>query len=239
MTPIDRYFAEVKRNLFVSPPDAARLETDLRAHFAEAEARGEPFAETVQHLGTPEEVASAFNAEREIRYAGFWQRVVAFLGDGGLLLTLALPPVGLVLLFDAGLLGTSAPSALRSGALIGLALAAFGLLVFYFPLLEARFGKTLGKHLLRLRVVRENGAPIGLGQAFVRRLSLYFDIWVVDALFVPFTKRRQRALDIVAKTIVAREPGVEAPWWGWAVCLLLPLGSFLSLLALVLVCAPA
>ena len=29
-------------------------------------------------------------------------------------------------------------------------------------------------------------------------------------------------MDIIAQTIVAREPAEDAPWWGWAVCLALP-----------------
>ena len=95
-----------------------------------------------------------------------------------------------------------------------------GIALFYFPLLEWRFGKTLGKHLLRIRVVRETGSPISLGQAFVRRLSYYFEMLVIDALFIPFTDKKQRALDIIAKTVVAKEPGEEAKWWAWAVCML-------------------
>ena len=111
--------------------------------------------------------------------------------------------------------------------------------IFYFPLLEAHYGRTLGKHLMRIRVVRESGSPIGLGQAFVRRLSFYFDMLWVDALFVFFTDKNQRALDIVAKTVVAQEPGKRTPGWAWVVCLLLPALAMCCLLALFAICAPA
>ncbi len=47
---------------------------------------------------------------------------------------------------------------------------------------------------------------IGCKEAFLRRLPFYFEIWPVDALFIPFTEKRQRAFDIVARTIVVRQP---------------------------------
>ena len=232
----DRYLKAVMHNVFASPQDRQRLETDLRAHFDEADAKGEPVGQILDGLGTPEEVAAAFNAERGIRYAGFWQRFTAFVGDCGLLVALSLPAVGVAVLVQTP---SGSPSVVSIAALVAAGLLALGLVVFYFPLLEARFGQTLGKHLMRIRVVRENGAAISLGQAFVRRLSLYFKFLVLDALLIPFTKQRQRALDIVAKTIVAGEPGESAPWWGYAVCLLLPLGSVSGLVALILICSPA
>lgn len=236
MKPLDRYIEEVMRNVFAAPEDRERLEADLRAHFAEAEAAGEPAGRILEGLGRPQDVAAAFNAERELRYAGFWRRLVAFAGDLGILLALAVPVVAVAVLFEAGRI---APGLATIALLVTLGLGAVGGLVFYFPLLEARFGRTLGKHLLRIRVVRENGSPIGLGQAFVRRLSLYFDMLVIDALFIPFTDRSQRALDVVAKTVVAREPGETVPGWRYAVCLLLPVASLLALVGTALLCAPA
>ncbi len=238
MNPRDRYIDEVMRSAFASAEDRARLEADLRAHFAEAEARGEPPGRIIDGLGTPAEVAAAFNAEREIRYAGFGQRLVAFVADFALLVTLAVPLLALALLLESGRLA-SGDLSIGWGVLLTLAIVAVsGIVIFYFPLLEARFGKTLGKHLLRIRVLRENAAPIGLGQAFVRRLSFYFELLMLDSLLIFFTDRRQRALDIVARTIVAREPGDPAPTQAWAVCLLLPVVPALALIGLVALCAP-
>ena len=61
-------------------------------------------------------------------------------------------------------------------------------------------GKTLGKYLLNIKVLNETGGEVGLGAAFIRRLSYYFEILAVDALFQPFTSKKQRAFDMVAKT---------------------------------------
>ena len=235
----DRYIDDVMRSVFAAAEDRERLEADLRSHFAEAEVAGRAPREVIEGLGTPEEVAAAFNAEREFQYASFWQRLVAFFGDAGLLMLFVLPLLGLGLM--AGVVGEE-PGGIAVLWLIPfglLFLALLGLGIFYFPLLEAHYGKTLGKRLMRLRVVRETGSPISLGQAFVRRLSFYFDMLWLDALFVFFTDKNQRALDIVAKTVVAQEPGERTPGWAWVVCLLLPVLAMCCLLSLVALCAPA
>ena len=85
------------------------------------------------------------------------------------------------------------------------ALTTVGVVVFYFPILEGRFGRTPGTRLVRLWVLKENGLPIGYKEAFLRRLSYYFEIQPVDALFILFNDRRQRAFDIVARTVVVHE----------------------------------
>jgi uncharacterized RDD family membrane protein YckC len=220
--PEDRYIEEVLENVFASRQDRERLEADLRAHFTEGEARGEAPRQVIAELGEPQHVAAAFNAEHEIRYAGFWKRLFAFAGDFGVLFALLIVPLSLFVLVAATASEQPNPS-LPAMVAIGLvAVAAAGIAILYFPILEARFGTTPGKHWLRLRVIREDGGPIGPGQAFLRRLSLYFEILVLDALFIPFTAKRQRAFDIVAKTVVAQEPGEETPGWAWALCLVLP-----------------
>ena len=88
-----------------------------------------------------------------------------------------------------------------------------------------------------IRVLRETGAPIGLGQAFVRRLSMYFDMLWIDALFIPFTDKRQRALDIVAKTVVAREPGKRATAGSYVIAFLLIAVPMCALLSVGILCA--
>ena len=239
MTPADRYIEDVMRQVFASAEDRKRLEADLRSHFSEAEVEGRSPRSIIDGLGTPEEVAAAFNAEREFQYASFWHRLFAFIGDAGLLLCLMIPVLALG--FQAGVVGEE-PGNVSVVWLVPFALlflAILGLGIFYFPLLEAHFGKTLGKYLKRIGVVRENGSPVGLGSSFVRRLSFYFDILWVDALFIFFTDRSQRALDIVAKTVVAREPDESTPGWAWIVCLLLPAAAMCCLLTLIALCAPA
>jgi uncharacterized RDD family membrane protein YckC len=92
---------------------------------------------------------------------------------------------------------------------VGAGLGTVGLIMIYFPILEGRFGTTPGKRMFRLRVLKENGLPIGYKEAFLRRLSYYFEFLPVDMLFIFFTEKRQRALDIVARTIVIQEKEAE------------------------------
>ena len=91
------------------------------------------------------------------------------------------------------------------GVALGVAMWALGVGLLYFPLLEGRYGQTAGKRLLELRVLKESGLPIGYKEAFLRWLPYYFEMLPVDALFILFTARRQRAFDIVARTVVVRE----------------------------------
>jgi uncharacterized RDD family membrane protein YckC len=52
-------------------------------------------------------------------------------------------------------------------------------------------------------VVRVSGARIGLGQAFVRVLPVALEgVFPVDAAFVIFTEKQQRAFELLSKTRV-------------------------------------
>lgn len=213
MNQTDRYIDEVMRHLLATPEERARFEADLRAHFEAALAKGDLHVQIVEKLGTPEAVAEAFNAERPLEHAGFWRRLAAFLADLTLILTIAVPLFFILVMTESEAL----PRFVGISLMVFFGLALFGFSVIYFPLLEARFGRTLGKQMMRIRVVDENGRPIRLSQAIIRRLSYYFDLLLVDAIFIPFTDKKQRALDILAKTIVVKEPGEEAPLWAWMV----------------------
>jgi uncharacterized RDD family membrane protein YckC len=86
--------------------------------------------------------------------------------------------------------------------------------ILYFPVFEALFGQTAGKRVFGVVVAKDSGERIGAGAAFVRRIPFAFDIWPFDAAFLLFTARRQRAFDLVAKTIVIRAEGrhPDRPW---------------------------
>ena len=233
----ERYLNEVRRQLFAPEADVERFVADLEAHFEAAEERGESEASVIAHLGTPEECVQAFMERVDLRYAGFWARVVAFCADVGIVILAFLPL--------AGLCGLAANWAERNDVVWAAFLAVAAPLAFavvlgvvlYFPLLEGRFGKTPGKHLLGMRVRMDDGRPIGYLAAFLRRLSLYFEILVLDAIFVPFNDKKQRAFDMVAKTVVVYEPGTRPGARAFVLCVvaaLLP-AALLCGLALTLV----
>jgi uncharacterized RDD family membrane protein YckC len=80
------------------------------------------------------------------------------------------------------------------------AIAAGILASLYTVILEWRYGCTVGKYLNGLRVVRESGARISFGQSVVRQLPVFLQVGWVDAMFVIFTDRRQRAFELLSKT---------------------------------------
>jgi uncharacterized RDD family membrane protein YckC len=80
----------------------------------------------------------------------------------------------------------------------------------YTLIAEYRFGTTVGKHPLGVRVVRESGGGISVGQSIVRQLPIFLQVGWVDILFALFTERRQRAFEILSKTRVVRT-AVEEP----------------------------
>jgi uncharacterized RDD family membrane protein YckC len=94
--------------------------------------------------------------------------------------------------------------------LFAMGLALMATAVLYFPAMEALRGTTAGKALYGLSVVRENGERIGWKEAILRRLPMLFQIFWIDAAFALFTKRRQRAFDMVAHTVVIRSAPVAA-----------------------------
>jgi len=229
MNQTERYIDEVMRLLLATREERVRFETDLRAHFEDGLSRGQTALEIIGRMGTPETVAEAFNAERPLEHAGFRLRLAAFFADMSIFVLSAAPVALTAILIE----NKTVPGWVGM-ALMGLwALAILGLSLTYFPLLEARFGKTLGKHIMRIRVVDESGRPLQLRQAIIRRLSFYFDLLAVDVIFIPFTDRKQRGLDILAKTIVVREPGETAPLWAWAAGLFgwLAIAAVLAVLA--------
>jgi uncharacterized RDD family membrane protein YckC len=216
----DRYIEAVMRDVFASGRAMGALESDLRAHFADGEAAGESAQEVAARLGSPGEVAASFMEGAELRPAGFWVRSAAFLADLGLCVTLALPLLALAVL--VGVVGSAEidPGPVAIAVTICAGLTAVGMLLVYFPLFEARFGWTPGKWLLELHVIGETRGRISVGQAIVRRLSYYLEILLVDALFIPFSRTKQRAFDRVAGTRVVHDPDGDGAWWRWAACLL-------------------
>jgi uncharacterized RDD family membrane protein YckC len=105
--------------------------------------------------------------------------------------------VGLGLLNDATV-------TIIAGSIIG-----FAVLLGYPVLMEAFWGgRTLGKAMMKLRVVRADGAPIGLTQATARGALGLIDVWAtfgfVGLVSMLVSKRSQRLGDLVGDTLVLR-----------------------------------
>jgi uncharacterized RDD family membrane protein YckC len=209
MNMIERYIQEVMQNIYASPNERDRMEADLRAHFTEALARGEAPAEAIARMGSPRDLAEEFMSGVTLHYASFWLRLVAFIID-----LLIITIVNLPLAVTAIWFGSIVPQqpvgfdyvigAIEIAICAGTILVMLGIVLLYFPILEGRFGQTIGKRLLKLHVLKESGVRIGYKEAFIRRLSYYFDFLLVDSLFIFFTSKKQRAFDVIARTVVVR-----------------------------------
>ena len=75
----------------------------------------------------------------------------------------------------------------------------------YYTLLEGMWGQTLGKYLVKIKVVKEDGAPIGYGDAAVRTILRIIDglfSYLVGALLIWSSDNKQRLGDRLAHTVV-------------------------------------
>jgi uncharacterized RDD family membrane protein YckC len=99
----------------------------------------------------------------------------------------------------------------RQGALGAVIL---GWALYYFFALESGGGQTVGKRLMKLRVVRANGAPAGMREVAVRTVLRVVDNYLIGLIVMLATgERRQRIGDLAADTVVvdASAPAVAAP----------------------------
>jgi len=175
------------------PQDAAlrqQVAMELRSHIAERVEHGNSVEEALRQLGDPQTLAESYLAAVPLVAVSFGRRAAAKLLDVLAFLIVCVPIV--LLLWW------------RFELVVGMIVGGFllALSAFYPLLAEYRFGKTLGKHWLGLRVVRESGARISFGQSVVRQLPLFLEVFWIDVLFALFTDKHQRAFELLSKTRV-------------------------------------
>ncbi|NKB87243.1 MAG: hypothetical protein GKS06_03360 [Acidobacteria bacterium] len=162
-------------------------------------------------MGEPRAVALGYLEEIPVHYAGVGRRVVAFLLDVlagfAVLGTVAAACLLLFGVFAVAEEATSTGPPETSLAFLVILGLGFGLglaimSICYFPLLEWRYGQTLGKYLTGIYVVGEDGLRPSLPATIVRRIPFFLEFFWIDALVAFFTERQQRAFDLVARTVV-------------------------------------
>ena len=84
----------------------------------------------------------------------------------------------------------------------------FAVVVLYTLLLEGLWnGQTVGKRIVSIKTVQENGRPITLLQSAARNILRVLDnqfIGLIGLILILVTKRRQRIGDLVARTVVVK-----------------------------------
>jgi uncharacterized RDD family membrane protein YckC len=104
-------------------------------------------------------------------------------------------------------LGGGARSAGNSSETVGLLLAIV-VAALDLGVLPGLTGLTVGKWATGLRIIREDGTPIGIGRAFLRHFVGYplsFVTLGLGFLAAAFTPRGRGLHDLIANTIVVRE----------------------------------
>jgi uncharacterized RDD family membrane protein YckC len=199
MTTMDDYIKQVVDRIPPGHPLHAQIALELKAMIGERLARGQSMGEILRQLGDPASLADSYLSAEPLEAAAFWPRVAAKIVDFAIVTSVLALAVLVVRSRRFGLegdVGVGVPEL----TLIFL----FAISPLYTVLSEYWAGKTIGKWLTGLRVVRESGARIGLGQAFVRQLALFLQVFVFDCLFALFTEKRQRACELLSKTRVVR-----------------------------------
>jgi len=86
-------------------------------------------------------------------------------------------------------------------------LFSFILYIGYYTYLEGSRGQTIGKMITRIKVVREDGSPIDMNQAFTRNILRIIDgivAYLIGAILIWRSDKKQRLGDSVARTVVVK-----------------------------------
>jgi uncharacterized RDD family membrane protein YckC len=198
-TTADAYIARV---LAALPPNgglADQIADELRSTIAERLAAGQTLDQALRQLGDPVTLAESYLAAVPRVPASIFVRLLARLVDfAAATVVIAPAAVGAFYWGDVKYIPLW----------LFVYLVGSSTLIAVYPMVaEAKYSRTLGKHLFGLRVVRESGTRISAGQAVVRNLPIFLQVFWIDALFALFTERRQRAFEMLAKTMVVRAGG--------------------------------
>ena len=155
------------------------------------------------------------NLPKEKLFAGpalLWKRIAAFLIDMAIINLVILLPFRSLLakLFpaDYSFLGTlKLLSSTDNSELITLvSFVMWIFIILYFYMLEKKMHQSIGKRIMKIYVASD-GKELKLWQVLVRNLVFlplfpFFLLWILDPLFMMFTKTNQRLSEILSKTRV-------------------------------------
>lgn len=193
MSTAESYINQVISQL---PPAGALRELvamELRSHIAERVDHGQTVEEAIRQFGDPVTLAESYLSAVPLVPASFWRRAAAKVIDFLVLLAVFVPIGWLIVRLDRR----------QVFGLIPLLVILFAITCAVYPLIaEYRSGRTAGKRVMGLRVVRESGGRITLGQSAVRQLPVFLQVGWVDILFALFTEHHQRAFELLSKTRV-------------------------------------
>jgi uncharacterized RDD family membrane protein YckC len=194
MTAEEVYINRVLDELPPATPRRQQIALELRGHIVERLAAGLQMSDVLAQLGDPVALAESYLSAVPLVGAPHGRRLLAKAIDV-VSIFVVIVPLGLLPLFLQ-------PNEWGPFTAFVVIFGGSSLCAVYLVVAEWRFGQTLGKYLVGLHVVRESGARISLGQSIVRQLPVFLQVFSIDALFVLFTDKRQRAFELLSKTRV-------------------------------------
>ena len=198
MRTADDYVNTVLGMMPPTMPQRQQIAAELRSHIAERLARGHTLPDVLKQLGDPATLADSYLSAEPLVSAEFGSRALAKIIDAIGVLAVMCPTAWLV----SQLVHPNFRPPVMIIIVLGGGSVMFGL---YTMAAEYRRGQTIGKRLRDIRVVTETGARISLGQAIVRQLSMFLQVYWIDVMFALFTDKSQRAFELLSKTRVVTE----------------------------------
>lgn len=152
-------------------------------------------------------IKTAENVQLKVELAGLANRLFAYFIDTLLMLSM----MGMVLiLFTLPSFMSGTPEIGKTAIPLAMFLITFG----YHLIQEWLWnGRTVGKAILGIRVVRSNGQPIGFWESLGRNLLRVLDVYVsgIGLLVMLFNRDEKRLGDFIAGTIVINDQPVAKP----------------------------
>jgi uncharacterized RDD family membrane protein YckC len=142
-------------------------------------------------------------------YADVINRVVAIIIDT-IILWVVMLVISLPLGVQAMMLGTiTDPTAAAQLAGSSMIVGILGLLIGlgYFVYFEGTTGQTIGKKIVNIKVVRQDGKPMTYMEALIRTVLRIVDgiaLYLVGLIVILASKEKQRVGDMAAKTLVVK-----------------------------------
>ncbi len=229
---IEKNLGEVVRRISMDSRERTDIMNELRSTYYEAaedeaRARGSDTVTLADaraakaSISSPRETGDSFmeSYAAHLKRAGFWPRLAAFIIDSAILcalvFSLMMPFLAFMLLTgmptddaanEAWFYALSPEMKLLFLVTVVTVLPAFLIIIFgYYFVIEGHFGRTPGKYVMGLRVLKTDGTRIGYKEAILRNLSKYNNILIViDVLImlIFFNREKQRGCDRIADTIV-------------------------------------
>lgn len=136
--------------------------------------------------------------DTKLSYANPLKRLVAFVLDTFIIGLVCYGLLALVSLIDTSTFTPEIANTINCAKYI----LCLVVILFYFPFSESRSGSTIGKNMMKIKLVKLNGRVPGFITCFARELILFLDIITLGFLLPFVNPKRQTFKDILTRTAI-------------------------------------